>query len=117
MIYLFLALVLVAALAALSVRRVGPEEQLVVHRFGQVSRTSGPGLAFVAPVVEHATRVDTSPRHRWAATTTRTSDGASAHLRVEYLMRVTDAGRAPDPMEAAVHDAVEDRLRRYVGER
>jgi len=117
MTYLIVALVLVAVVAAVSLRRVGPGEQLVVHRFGRGSRTVGPGLGFVVPMLERARRVDTAPRHRWAVTTTNTLDGASAHLRIEYVVRVTDAALAPALVDAEVEDAVQERLRRHIADR
>jgi regulator of protease activity HflC (stomatin/prohibitin superfamily) len=116
MIYLILTLVLVAAAAALSLRRVGPGEQLVVQRFGKVRGTVRPGVAFVVPLVDRTWRVDTRPRQRYAATTTTTSDGASAHLRLEYTLRISDAGLAPELLEGAVRDAVEERLRSHINE-
>ena len=117
MTYLILAVALVAVGAVLSLRRVGAEEQIVVQRFGKARRTIGAGLAFVVPVLERVRRVDTSARHRWTVTTTRTMDGASAHLRVEYVFRVTDAALAPELVEEAVKDAVDARLRKHVAER
>jgi regulator of protease activity HflC (stomatin/prohibitin superfamily) len=111
--YLILALVLVALVAAISIRRVGSDEQLVVRRFGKVSRTAGPGLTFVVPLLERAQRVDTTPRPRWAVATTNTSDGVNAHVRVEYVVQVIDAGKA----DGDVQGAVESRLHDHVASR
>ena len=113
MTYLILALVLAAVVAAISVRRVGPDEQLVIERLGQVSRTAGPGLAFIVPLLEHGHRVDTTPRSRWAVATTYTSDGVNAHVRVEFVVRVMDAGK----IDGEVQDAVEDRLHEHIADR
>jgi hypothetical protein len=111
--YLILALVLMAVVVAISVRRVGAEEQLVVERLGKVTRTAGPGLAFVVPVLEQGRRVDTAPRHRWAVATTNTSDGVNAHVRVEYVVKATDAGQG----EGEVQEAVEERLHEHISDR
>lgn len=113
MTYLILALVLAAVVAAISVRRVGSDEQLVIERLGQVSRTAGPGLAFVVPLLERGHRVDITPRPRWAVATTFTSDGVNAHVRVEYVVKVTDAGK----IDGEVQDLVEARLHEHIADR
>src|SRR5262249_58446911 len=95
MLYLVLILVLVVAIAAISLRRVRPDEQLLVLRRGEVIRTHGPGIAFVVPLMEHTRRVDTAPHRRWAVVTERTADGANAHVRVQFVARVVDAAVAP----------------------
>ncbi len=46
------------ALMASSVRVIKEYERLVVFRLGRLSGTRGPGLVFVLPVVEQATKVD-----------------------------------------------------------
>ena len=114
--YLILALVLVAAVVAISLRRVGPDERLVIQRSGKVTRTAGPGWAVVVPVLENSRRVDTTPRHRWAVATTNTSDGANAHVRVEYvenIVDITDAGQ----LDGDVQVAVEPRLHEHITSR
>ena len=111
--YLILALVLAAVVIAISVRRVGSDEQLVIERLGEVNRTSGPGWAFVVPVLERGRRVDTAPRQRWAVATTYTADGANAHVRVEYVVQVVDAGQIDEELQ----DAVEQRLHEHISDR
>ena len=111
--YLILALVFAAVVVATSVRRVGSEEQLVIQRSGKVNRTVGPGLAFIVPILEQGRRVDTAPRPRWAVATANTSDGVNAHVRVEYVAEVTDAGKG----DREVQDAVGERLHEHIAER
>jgi regulator of protease activity HflC (stomatin/prohibitin superfamily) len=110
MIYLIAILVVLLLLGLASIRRVAPDEQLVVRRNGRVARTAGPGVAMVLPLVESAQRVDTAERHRWAVATEHTQDGATAHLRVEYLVRVSDVASAPVDLDAEIERTVEQRL-------
>lgn len=110
MLYIVLILVLVAVLVALSMRRVGSGERLVVERGGTVRRTSGPGIAFAVPVLEQSRRVDMAVRRRWAVVTGPTKDGATAHVRVEFVTRVVDAAAAPAEVDGKVLSAVEKRL-------
>jgi len=113
---LILVLVLAAVVIAISLRRVGPDEGLVIERLGNVTRTAGPGWTVVLPILERGRRVDTAPRHRWAVVTTNTSDGANAHVRLEYVERIgeiTDAAQ----IDGEVQVAVEERLREHVAGR
>jgi regulator of protease activity HflC (stomatin/prohibitin superfamily) len=110
MLYIVLIVVLVAVLAALSMRRVGSGERLVVERGGKVHRTSGPGIAFAVPLLEQSRRVDMAVRRRWAVVTGSTADGATAHVRLEFVTRVVDAALAPAEADGKVLSAVEQRL-------
>jgi regulator of protease activity HflC (stomatin/prohibitin superfamily) len=110
MIYLIAILVVLLLFGVASIRRVAPDEQLVVRRKGRVARTAGPGLAMVLPFVESAQRVDTAERHRWAVVTEHTQDGATAHLRVEYLVRVSDVASVPADLDSEIERVVEQRL-------
>ena len=114
MIYLIAILVVLLLLGVASIRRVAPDEQLVVRRKGRVARTAGPGLTMVLPLVESAQRVDTAERHRWAVVTEHTQDGATVHLRVEYLVRVSDVASAPADLDTEIERTVEHRLREEI---
>jgi regulator of protease activity HflC (stomatin/prohibitin superfamily) len=47
------AVALVVAIGlAMSLRRVAPDERLIVERFGTHTRTAGPGWTFIVPVIE-----------------------------------------------------------------
>ena len=114
MIYLIAILVVLLLLGAASMRHVAPDEQLVVRRKGRVTRTAGPGFAMVLPLLESAQRVDTAERHRWAVVSEQTQDGATAHLRVEYLVRVSDVASAPADLDTEIERTVEQRLREEI---
>lgn len=110
----FAALAVLVLVSAASVRVVGPGELLVVRRQGLVTRSSGPGLAYVVPLLESGLRVDVEPRERWVWVTATTGDGVTAHLQVEFVVRVNDAAVAPRDVDAIVLGAVEDVLRREI---
>lgn len=117
MLYLVLSLVLVAALVALSFRRVGSGERLVVERRGKVRRTAVPGIAFSVPLLEQSRRVDMNARRRWVVVTGSTADGATARVRVGFEVSVIDAALAPAEVDAEVMTAVENRLHKDIASR
>ncbi len=52
------AAILVAIALATSLRRVAPDQRLLVERFGMHTRTGGPGWTFIVPVIERGIRVN-----------------------------------------------------------
>jgi hypothetical protein len=46
--------------------------------------------------------------------TEHTEDGATAHLRVEYLVQVSDLASAPADLDTEIERAVEHRLREEI---
>ena len=46
------AVVILFAVLAMSVKRVAPDERLIVERFGMHNRTAGPGWSLTVPVIE-----------------------------------------------------------------
>ena len=114
---LILILVLVAVLGTLSLRRVGSGERLVVERRGKVRRTAVPGIAFSVPLLEQSRRVDMNVRRRSVLVSGSTADGATARIRVEFAVAVTDAALAPAEVDAEVITAVENRLHKDVASR
>jgi regulator of protease activity HflC (stomatin/prohibitin superfamily) len=49
--------IVIAAAVAMSVRRVAPDERIIVERFGMHTRTAGPGWTLIVPVIERGIRV------------------------------------------------------------
>ncbi|GAA0962165.1 SPFH domain-containing protein [Actinocorallia libanotica] len=110
---LFVLLALAAA-----VWRVGPDERLVVRRSGRIRAVIGPGLRFVLPVLDRATRVPIRPLQAelWCRGVTR--DGAPVLIRGRAAFRVSDPDRyaaAPDEALELACRAAEDVLRRSAG--
>ncbi|WP_106397285.1 SPFH domain-containing protein [Actinocorallia populi] len=108
--------VLLALLAlAASVWRVGPDERLVVRRSGRVRAVTGPGLRFILPGLDRATRVPVRPLQAelWCRGATRA--GAPVLIRGRATFRVSDPDRyatAPDLALDLACRAAEDVLRR-----
>jgi regulator of protease activity HflC (stomatin/prohibitin superfamily) len=87
-----LLVVLVAGLAAMSVRVVPEYQRLVVFRLGRVTGARGPGLVLLIPVVDRGVRVDL--RERFFDVPPQpciTQDNASVSIDFLVYMKIVDA--------------------------
>ncbi len=84
-------LVIVVVLMATSIRVIKEYERLVIFRLGRLAGTRGPGLVFVIPIIEQATRTDLRetvleiPRQ-----TSITKDNAPINIDFLIYWRVVD---------------------------
>lgn len=84
-------IVVVVALVASSVRRIGPDERLVVYRFGHADTSAmrGPGIIFLVPVIDSGVRVSLLPQHvALDAVPATTSDGRGVGVDLDLRFRV-----------------------------
>jgi SPFH domain / Band 7 family len=112
----------VAVLAVSSFRIVPADERLVRFRLGRRGhQLKGPGLVVVLPGIDRGVRVplrETWADVMWQQATTR--DGMSVTVNGAALVSVLDPGRyalASDSPEAAITEALEVEISRYVAER
>ncbi len=92
LIVFILLMVLVAGLAAMSVRIVLEYQRLVVFRLGRVTGARGPGLVLLIPVVDRGVRVDL--RERFFDVPPQpciTQDNASVAIDFLVYMKIVDA--------------------------
>jgi regulator of protease activity HflC (stomatin/prohibitin superfamily) len=92
LIVFFLLVMLVAGLAALSVRIVPEYQRLVVFRLGRVTGARGPGLVLLIPVVDRGVRVDL--RERFFDVPPQpciTQDNAAVSIDFLVYMKIVDA--------------------------
>ena len=92
LIVFILLMVLVAGLAAMSVRIVLEYQRLVVFRLGRVTGARGPGLVLLIPVVDRGVRVDL--RERFFDVPPQpciTQDNASVSIDFLVYMKIVDA--------------------------
>ncbi|SRR5258708_1273888 len=88
-----LAIVVVAWIVASGLRKVGPDERLVVVRAGRFDQHSlrGPGLVFVAPIIDRGVRVSLSEqRFALDAVPAQASDGTGVLVDLDIRFRVLD---------------------------
>lgn len=119
--WLFVALLPLAALAARTLRVVGEDERLVVHRLGRAAGVRGPGLVVVWPLMERAVRVSLRLTYLdLFAKELVTRDGVTVQVRATAVAAVDDPVRyasAADGPLTATTIAAEAELRREVGRR
>jgi len=92
LIVFFLFMLLVAGLAAASVRIVPEYQRLVVFRLGRVTGARGPGLVLLIPAVDRGVRVDL--RERFFDVPPQpciTQDNASVAIDFLVYMKIVDA--------------------------
>jgi len=92
LIVFFLLVVLVAGLAAMSVRIVLEYQRLVVFRLGRVTGARGPGLVLLIPIVDRGVRVDL--RERFFDVPPQpciTQDNAAVSIDFLVYMKIVDA--------------------------
>jgi regulator of protease activity HflC (stomatin/prohibitin superfamily) len=92
LILFFLLVMLVAGLAAMSVRIVPEYQRLVVFRLGRVTGARGPGLVLLIPVVDRGVRVDL--RERFFDVPPQpciTQDNAAVSIDFLVYMKIVDA--------------------------
>ncbi|HEU5103825.1 MAG TPA: SPFH domain-containing protein [Roseiflexaceae bacterium] len=92
LIVFILLMVMVAALATLSIRIVPEYQRLVVFRLGRVTGARGPGLVLLIPVVDRGVRVDL--RERFFDVPPQpciTQDNATVSIDFLVYMKIVDA--------------------------
>ena len=89
-----IAVAVVVALAiAMSVRRVKPDERLVVFRLGRTNESlvRGPGWAFLIPILDRPVTVTLRPQHFVIENLpARTADGRDVGVDLDLRLRVQD---------------------------
>ncbi|MEO3828501.1 SPFH domain-containing protein [Actinomadura sp. B10D3] len=121
----FIVLGLLAATAAASgLRRVEPDERLVVRRSGRTRGVRGPGLRYLVPLADSGVRVPAGARSYGLWVRAMTRDGvpvlvkARAELRVDDPAAYAASAETPSTLPSfAVQAAAEAALRGMIADR
>lgn len=86
---------MVAYLLIASTRALKENERAVIFRMGRFAGVKGPGMVFVAPLIDKAVKVDTAPvREAYEVARVATADGRYVDVTVSVTFRVADPARA-----------------------
>lgn len=86
---------MVAYILIASVRALKESERAVIFRMGRFAGVKGPGMVFVAPLIDKAAVVDTAPvREAYEVARVTTADGHYVDATVSVSFRVADPAGA-----------------------